>query len=177
MILKQIAPILVCPLILAGCASTPVERVPSATVSDMSTRIRDDFKKINGVMGPKVTIPKRGGVSMDQWQLSAEWHDDGATTNFFITFRIVSGRIDGGWAFLKEAYDNDGTRFPVTEVSSRAEGALTWELCDAKLSRGYLESAASSPKQFRLYGRRQIDVQIATNVVQGFLAKLESEGK
>lgn len=163
--------------LFSACESVPVQSVPASKISEMSSFVRDDFKKVSGVFGPKVTIPSQsqlsGMPSMDQWQLSAEKDDGDSGPRYFINFRIVAGRVDG-WSFLKEGFDLGGRKFPLVKTSSNVDGGLTFELFLAAVDRSYLDEAARLPVTWRLYGRRQIDVSFQPNVVDGFLRKVDA---
>jgi hypothetical protein len=162
-------------VVLLGCATPTVEQIPAEKIAQMSASSRDDFKKITSVAGPKVTIPNAlsGYASMDFWQLAAEKSDASSEINYFIIFRFVSGHTYG-WTFLTEMVDSTGRHFPLHQEHSELNGSLAFEAFSASIDRDYVNKLATAAMPVRLYGRRQIDVTLNTNVVAGFQTKLDA---
>jgi hypothetical protein len=166
--------------IFVGCATRPIENFSVNEVVGMSAAGRDEFRKFSWVKSPLVSIPGIRDVldiadplPQGKWQLSAEKSDGATNVNYFLTFRLVGGYRTGGWAFVKEAYDRDGKRFVVRDLAKDVDGSLVYEVYGLTLDHDYLESARQAGKELKLFGRREIRFSVPTNVVDGFLNKVD----
>lgn len=179
--MKKITTQLVASLILiaAGCATVPsITEWDSATVASKSSVRRDDFKKISSVSSPLIYFGKMNDIVVHStYKLVAE-RKDGEQPRYFVVVDTQRG-YGMSWAFWREAYDKDGTKFPLSqEAQEVVTGGVVREISSALVGREYFDGIKQSGTSWKIYGGRAEDAfPITPNLVQGFLTKCDEQFK
>lgn len=165
---------LVAAVLLGGCISSVrtdmIQRQDANGVAERCKLTRDDFKKLRHLESPDIAFTTSENGSYQYW-LSATLTDDGEA---YLRLHLRTIRRD--WFFWRDAADSNGTRFPLTrDGTDVGRGGITLEQYSTRLSRDYLETVRDGI-DWRFYGERgSITAPIPSNLIQGFLARVDSE--
>lgn len=126
---------------------------------------------------PRVSFQSDLGTFSAKFYLLAQ-RKNGEQPSYFVV--VSTGRGSAlGWAFWREAYDQDGNKFTLArDAADVLSGGDVWEMSSALVGRKYLEAIKLSGTAWKIYGDHASDTfRITPNLIQGFLSRCDEQFK
>lgn len=160
-------------VLLCGCAGGPQpHQYASEQVQQMSKVEYDDFTKLTHVNSP-IILDNANWAAQTSWQLRAHQKAN-EEPQYFI--RIACEAAPSvSWAFFESAFDREGTKHDLVRAKSEVSNqAWVYEVYVCPITREYIEKLSNAPMDWKCFGRRTYTFTIHTNVVAGFIAKVDA---
>lgn len=156
-------------LMLAACATTHPDWSNPGSAAAGTTVERDDFKKVTSWVGPNCASARWDYVVLRAFR------EAGGAAAYQIY--VMDYYDDGAWRFYDQAYDSQGRKMDLSVLardvghcSGTGAGCSHFETIGLRVTREYLEAAASTGIHFQVEGRRgKAQFVVPAGYVQGFL--------
>jgi hypothetical protein len=147
-----------------------------ANPDDLRTWVeRDDFEKTTTVRIGDITITHDEVLHVGCYYRIVASRKDGGPTVFIFLLKSLR-TLESSWAFWQSTADQDGKKFPLTEISSDTPFGLCSESFFAPISREYLDGIRTNGIQWRAYGKNaREDFKLEAAVIDAFLKRVDAE--
>ena len=141
---------------------------------DLRTSVsRDDFEKTTRVETSKVYFTKGSPIPKEAYYLIATKKDGEKIFYQLMLYSEYSTLRGGGRIFWERAADQNGNNFLLKPSGVDVYETLIEEWSSAQVSREYLESIRKTGITWRFYGRVTSTALIQSQVIDGFLMKVD----
>lgn len=171
---RTIVAVLFLTLSLSGCAHRINWNDPADIAKSMQVK-RDDFRKVTSYIGPNCAQDPISNVV----KLRAFSGRDGVTEyQVYVENEYTSdiGRSGSGWRFYDNAFDSDGNRLALTQISRQVTTCGRYrcfhmEIVGLEVNRAYLEERTSQGLSVKIGGTGgEAVLAIPSAYIQAFLS-------
>jgi hypothetical protein len=159
---------------LGGCMLPKVNNMTAQQFKDSHTHVsRDDFEKTTRIETSRIFFPKKYSLPPNKAYFLNATKKDGEKAFYRIQLYSKNSMRSGGRVFWERAADQNGNKFSLESNGVDINDVFIEEWSSAQVSREYLESIRKTGITWRFYGRATATAPIDSQVVDGFLMKVD----